>query len=133
MGNHIVDEIETLFPTLLRILKEETNFKKDISESKKQNEIIVFGILSIISEFMINQYDDNSKIEVYINDIISISINILQDNLSTSSLKEETVLYTILSILTHSKKEWNIYSEYINLLKIIIRILKKSQNKKKLY
>ena len=37
-----------------------------------------------------------SKIEVYINDIISISINILQDNLSTSSLKEETVLYTIL-------------------------------------
>ena len=46
------------------------------------------------------------------------------------SLKEETVLYTILSILTHSNKEWNIYEENINLVNIIIRILKKSQNKK---
>ena len=130
MGNHIVDEIEILFSTLLRILKEETNFKKDISESKKQNEIIVFGVLSLISELMINQYYNKSKIEVYIKDIISISINILEDNLSTSSLKEETVLYTILSILTHSNKEWDIYSEYINLVNIIIRVLKKSQNKK---
>ena len=130
MGNHIVDEIEMLFSTLLRILKEETNFNKDISESKKQNEIIVFGVLSLISELMINQYYNKSKIEAYIKDIISISINILEDNLSTSSLKEETVLYTILSILTHSNKEWNIYEENINLVNIIIRILKKSQNKK---
>ena len=79
---------------------------------------------------MINQYYNKSKIEAYIKDIISISINILEDNLSTSSLKEETVLYTILSILTHSNKEWNIYEENINLVNIIIRILKKSQNKK---
>jgi hypothetical protein len=125
MGNHIVDEIEMLFSTLLRILKEETNFNKDISESKKQNEIIVFGVLSLISELMINQYYNKSKIEAYIKDIISISINILEDNLSTSSLKEETVLYTILSILTHSNKEWNIYEENIKLVNIIIRILKK--------
>jgi len=51
---------------------------KDISESKKQNEIIVFGILSLISEIMINQYYNKSKIEAYIKDIISISINILE-------------------------------------------------------
>ena len=129
MGEHIVDEIEILFSTLLRLLKEETNFNKDISESKKKNEIIVFSVLSLISELMINQYYNKSKIEIYIKDIISISINILDDNLSTSSLKEETVLHTILSILTHSNKEWNIYSDYSNLIKIIIRILKKSQNK----
>ena len=71
---------------------------------------------------MINQYYNKSKIEIYIKDIISISINILEDNLSTSSLKEETVLYTILSILTHSNKEWDIYSEYINLVNIIINL-----------
>ena len=129
MGNHIVDEIEILFSTLLSLLKEETNFNKDISESKKQNEIIVLGVLSLISELMINQYYNKSKIEAYIKDILSISISILEDNLSTSSLKEETVLYTILSILTHSNEEWNIYQDYINLVNIIIRILKKSQNK----
>ena len=129
MGDHIVDEIEILFSSLLRILKEETNFNKDISESKKQNEIIVLGVLSLISELMINQYYNKSKIEAYITDIMFISISILEDNLSTSSLKEETVLYTILSILTHSNKEWNIYQDYINLVNIIIRILKKSQNK----
>ena len=39
MGKNIVDEIEILFSTLLRILREETNFNKEISESKKQNEI----------------------------------------------------------------------------------------------
>ena len=129
MGNHIVNEIEILFSTLLGLLKEETNFNKAISESKKQNEIIILGILSLISELMINQYYNKSKIEEYIKDIILISISILDDNLSTSSLKEETVLYTILSILTFSNKEWNIYSEFTNLVKIIIRILKKSQNK----
>ena len=129
MGNHIVDEIEMLFSTLLELLKEETNFNKDISESKKQNEIIVLGILSLISELMINQYYNKSKIEEYIKDIILISISIIDDNLSISSLKEETVLYTILSILTYSNKEWNIYSEFRNLVSILIRILKKSQNK----
>ena len=129
MGNHIVDEIEMLFSTLLGLLKEETNFNKDISESRKQNEIIILGILSLMSELMINQYFNKSKIEAYIKDIILISISILDDNLSTSSLKEETVLYTILSILNYSNKEWNIYSEFTNLVSIIIRILKKSQNK----
>ena len=129
MGNHIVEEIEMLFSTLLGLLKDETNFNKDISESRKQNEIIILGILSLISELMINQYYNKSKIEAYIKDIILISISILDDNLSTSSLKEETVLYTILSILFYSNKEWNIYSEFTNIVSIIIKILKKSQNK----
>ena len=130
MGQNIVDEIEILFSTLLRILREETNFNKEISESKKQNEIIVLGVLSLISELLINQYYNKSKIEAYIKDIISISISILEDNLTASSIKEETALYTILTILTHSNKEWDIYSEHINLVNIIIRVLKKSQNKK---
>ena len=55
MGNHIVNEIEILFSTLLGLLKEETNFNKAISESKKQNEIIILGILSLISELIIKR------------------------------------------------------------------------------
>ena len=130
-GSYIVNEIEKLLPILLKILREETNNKaNNIGESKKKNDMIILGILSVISELMKNECYNNSQLKVYIDDIMSISINILEDNLSFSSIKEETALYTILSILTNSNKEWKIYSDYPNLVKSIIQVLSKSQNKR---
>ena len=128
IGNYIIDEIKNIFPTLLNILREETNYN-NVGESKKQNDMIILGILSVLSELIQNKYYNQSQMGNYINDIISISINILGDNLSSSSIKEETALYTILSILTNSNKEWNINSDYNNLIPLIIQVLSKSQNK----
>ena len=129
-GNYIIEEIEKVFPTLLKILREETNNKNNnAGESKKPNDMIILGILSVISELIKNQYFNHSQIELYINDIMLISINILGDNLSSSSIKEETALYTILSILTNTDKDWKIYSDYKNLIRLIIQVLSKSQNK----
>ena len=131
IGKYIVNEVEMLLSTLLEILREETNYKNNnIGDSKKKNDMIILGILSVISELMKNQYYNKSQLEEYIKDIMLISINILGDNLAFSSIKEETVLYTILSILTNSNKEWNIYSDYTNLVSSIIQVLSKSQNKK---
>ena len=131
IGNHIIDEVEKIFPILLKILEAEINNKNNnLSESKKSNDLIVLGILSVISEIIKNDDCYQSQLQVYISDIMSISINILGDNLSTSSIKEETALYTILSILENSKKDWDIYSNYTNLVLLIIQVLSKSQNKK---
>ena len=131
IGNYIIDEIEKVFPILLKILRDEANYKNNnIGESKKQNDMIILGILSVISELIKNQYFNQSQIELYINDIMAISINILGENVSSSSIKEETALYTILSILSSSDKDWKIYSDYTNLVLLIIQVLSKSQNKK---
>ena len=127
IGNYIIDEIEKLFPILLNILREKTN--SNIGDSKNQNDMIILGILSVISELIRNQYYNQSQIELYINDIMQISVNILGDNLSSSSIKEETALYTILSILSNSEKDWKNYSDYNNLVRLIIQVLSKSQNK----
>ena len=130
LGNFIVEYIENLLPTLLKILREEANYKNNnLNESKKQNDMIILGILSVISELIKNDYYNHSQLELYINDIMSISINILGDNLSISSIKEETALNTIFSILRNSNKDWNIYSDYTNLVNLIIQVLSKSQNK----
>ena len=131
IGNYIIDEVENIFPILLKILDEEINNKNsNLGESKKNNDIIILGILSVISEIIKNKNYINSQLQKYINDIMSISINILGDNLSRSSIKEETALYTILTILTNTKKDWKIYSDYTNLILLIIQVLSKSQNKK---
>ena len=128
LGNYIDDEIEKIFPTLLNILDEETK-NNNIGESKKQNDMIILGVLSVLSELIKNKYYNQSQMDIYINDIISISINILNDNLSSSSIKEEAALYTIFSILTNSNKEWKIFSDYTDLICLIIQVLSRSQNK----
>ena len=127
IGNYIIEDIEKLFPILLNILREKTN--NNMGDSKNQNDMIILGILSVISELIRNQYYNQSQIELYINDIMLISINILGDNLSYSSIKEETALYTILSILSNSEKDWKNYSDYNNLVRLIIQVLSKSRNK----
>ena len=48
---------------------------------------------------------------------------------SFSSIKEETALYTILSILTNTDKDWKIYSDYIDLVSLVIDVMSKSPNK----
>ena len=127
IGNYIIGEIDKIFPILLNILREKTT--SNMGDSKNQNDLIILGILSVISELIKNKYYNQSKIELYINDIMLISINILGDNLSSSSIKEETALYTILSILSNSEKDWENYSDYNNLVRLIIKVLSKSQNK----
>ena len=73
-------------------------------------------------------YDIN-KLEIYMNDIMSICIKILRENLSSSSVNEETALHTIVSILTNSNKDWKIYSDYIDLVSLVIDVMSKSPNK----
>ena len=129
LGNYIENEIEKIFPTLLNILDEETNYKNNnIGENKKQNDMIILGVLSVLSELIKNKYYNRFQMDTFIKDIISISINILNDNLS-SSIKEEAALYTIFSILTNSNKEWKIFSDYTDLIRLILQVLSKSQNK----
>ena len=131
IGNYIIGEIEKIFPILLKVLREEANYKNNnICDSKKQNDMIILAILSVISELIKNKYYNQSQMELYINDIMLISINILGESVSSSSIKEETALYTILCILSSSDKDLENYSDYVNLFPLIIQILSKSQNKK---
>ena len=92
--------------------------------------MIILAILSVISELIKNKYYSQSQMELYINDIMLISINILGESVSSSSIKEETALYTILCILSSTDKDLKNYSDYANLFLSIIQILSKSQNKK---
>ena len=129
ISKSIIDSLEKIFTTLLKLLKKETTNDNIIDELKKQNDIIILKALSVISELMNNKYFNKNQLDADLNDIMLISINILGDNISFSSIKEETALYTILSILTNTDKDWKIYSDYIDLVNLIIQVLSKSQNK----
>ena len=83
-----------------------------VDKIKNENNFIILDILLVISELMNNTDYDKTQIEVYLNEIMSICIKILSENISSSSLNEETALYTILSILINSNKDWKIYSDY---------------------
>ena len=121
--------MEMIFTNSLKILKKGVSNDLNSSDLKNQNDIIILGVLSIIGELMNNQYYNKTQLNEYLNDIMSITINLLEDNITSSSIKEEKALYTILSILTNSDKDWKIYSDYINLVRLIIEVLSKSQNK----
>ena len=129
-ANNIVESLEKIFTTLLKLLKKETSKDFNIlDELKKQNDVIILKVLSVISELMNNQYFNKNILDESLNDIMLISISILEDNITFSSTKEETVLKAILSILVNTNKDWKIYSDYIDLVNIIIQVLSKSQNK----
>ena len=128
-GNCIVDSMEMIFTNSLKILKKDVNNDLNSSDLKNQNDIIILGVLSVIGELMNNQYYNKTQLNEYLSDIMSITINLLEDNITSSSIKEEKALYTILSILTNSDKDWKIYSDYINLVRLILEVLSKSQNK----
>ena len=129
-ANNIVESLEKIFTTLLKLLKKETSKDFNIlDELKKQNDVIILKVLSVISELMNNQYFNKNLLDESLNDIMLTSISILEDNITFSSTKEETVLNAILSILVNTNKDWKIYSDYIDLVNIIIQVLSKSQNK----
>ena len=126
----IEDSLETIFINLLKALKKEMNDDNNIVDKiKNENNFIILDILLVISELMNNTDYDKTQIEVYLNEIMSICIKILSENISSSSLNEETALYTILSILINSNKDWKIYSDYIDLVNLVIDVISKSQNK----
>ena len=128
-GNSIDNEtIHMIFTNLLKILKKENN-ENNSDDFKKQNDSITLGVLSVISELINSQNYNKSSLEEYLNDIMSISINILEENISLSPIKEKTSLNIILSILTNSDKDWKIYSDYIDLVRLLIDVLSKSTNK----
>ena len=127
-GNSFDDEtIKMIFTNLLKILKKE-NIENISDDYKNQNDVIKLGVLSVISELM-NKQNYNKSLEGYLTDIMSISINMLEENISSSPIKEKTSLNTILSILTNSDKDWKIYTDYIDLVKLLIDVLSKSTNK----
>ena len=126
----IEDSLETIFINLLKALKKEINYENNIVDKiKNENNFITLDILFVISELMNNPDYDISELEIYMNDIMSICIKILRENITSSSVNEETALYTIVSILTNSNKDWKIYSDYIDLVSLVIDVMSKSPNK----
>ena len=66
LGNYIIDEVENIFPILLKILREETNYKNNNpNEPKSHNDMIILGILSVICEIIKNQNYNKSQIQEY--------------------------------------------------------------------
>ena len=127
-GKYIVDYVQIIFSTLVKILKSETDFHFENGETiSHSNDILVISILSIISELIKNKYYFKKQIESYCKDILLICIGILKENAGES--KEEKALFTILSILENSEIDWKIYYDFIDLVNILIQILIKIQNK----
>jgi FKBP12-rapamycin complex-associated protein len=127
-GKYIVDYVQIIFSTLVKILKNETDFNLENGESLyHSNDILVISILSIISDLIKNKYYFKKQIEIYYKDILMICISILKENAAES--KEEMALLTILSILENSEIDWKIYYDFIDLVNILIQILTKIQSK----
>ena len=129
----VEDSLETIFINLLKALKKETNYENNenniVDKIKNENNFIILDILSVVSELMNNPDYNTSELEIYLNDIMSICIKILRENITSSSINEETALHTIVSILTNSNKDWKIYSDYIDLVSLVIDVMSKSPNK----
>ena len=127
-GKYIVDYVQIIFSTLVKILKNETDFNLENGESLyHSNDILVISILSIISDLIKNKYYFKKQIEIYYKDILMICISILKENAAES--KEEMALLTILSILENSEIDWKIYYDFIDLVNILIQILSRVQSK----
>lgn len=129
-GMYIVDYVQIIFSTLIKILKAETTFDAENEMQKTySNTMLIISILTIIRELISNNYyTDKSQIEKYYKDILVICIEILKEN--SSMQKQEIALMTVLSILENSKKDWKIYHDYIDLVNLLIQILIREQNKK---
>jgi hypothetical protein len=122
--------LETIFISLINALKKETNNEyNNVDKNKNENYFIIANILLVISELMNNPDYNKSSLDNYLDDIMSLCITILRDNIAYSPINEGAALHTIASILTNTNKDWKIYSDYIDLVNIIIQVLSKSQNK----
>ena len=124
-GPYILDYVELIFSTLIKILKSNNN----------TNDVLNVSILSIVSELIANSKSKYSNTttrdipvrEEYFKEIFSICIENLKDN--SSNVKQEVSLKTILSILENSELEWNVYFDYPELVNILIQILIKETHK----
>lgn len=114
-GSHILDYVELIFSTLIKILK------------NNSNDILNISILNIVSELVSNSRNKKNLNEDYYKEIILICIESLKDNSST--VKQEISLKTILSILESSDVQWKIYFDYPELINLLIQILIKENNK----
>jgi FKBP12-rapamycin complex-associated protein len=118
-GSHILDYVELIFSTLIKILK------------NNSNDILNNSILNIVSELVSNGKNKKNLNEEYYKEIILICIESLKDN--SSIFKQEISLKTILSILENSEVKWKIYFEYPELINLLIQILIKENNKNSRY
>ena len=124
-GPYILDYVELIFSTLIKILKSNNN----------TNDVLNVSILSIVSELIANSKSHSVQLnsndlpvrEEYFKEIFSICIENLKDN--SSNVKQEVSLKTILSILENSEVEWKVYFDYPELVNILIQILIKETHK----
>lgn len=114
-GGHILDYVELIFSTLIKILK------------NNSNDILNISILNIVSELVSNSKNKKNLNEDYYKEIILICIESLKDN--SSIVKQEISLKTIFSILENSDVQWKIYFDYPELINLLIQILIKENNK----
>ena len=122
--------LETIFIALIKALKKETNNENNLADkNKNENYFIIANILLVISELMNNPDYNKSSLDNYLDDIMSLCITILKDNIAYSPINEGAALHTIASILTNTNKDWKIYSDYIDLINLVTDVILKSQNK----
>ena len=123
---------KSIFEILIKEINEkqtfmdsESNSLSDVQE-KECNDDLNLKILSILTEIISNSIKMENE-EIYYKDIIEICISNLKKNNINKS--QEIILKTILTVFEHSIKNWDVYSEFSELVYILVKILKSSNSK----
>lgn len=117
-GKYIMDYVELILSTLIKILK---------SKEEEDNDTLSMSILNIVSELITNVKNPTCIKEEYYKVILERSIGNMKDN--SNSVKQEISLKAILCILEHSNVNWKIYYEHPTLVNELIQLLIKDSTK----
>ena len=125
-----------IFEVLIREIKNneniydtESSYSLSDMQEKEYNDDLNLKISSILTELISNSCNigNNENKEAYFKDIIEECINNLTEN--TNNTSQEILLKTILTVFEHSEKNWDVYSNFSELVYILIKILKFSNSK----
>ena len=130
--------LEYFDKNIFEVLIKEINKKESLDDSesntlsvqeKEYNDDLNLKISSILTELISNSSNLGNKEneELYYKDIIEACINNLKEN--TNNTSQEILLKTILTVFEHSIKNWDVYSDFSDLVYILIKILKFSNSK----
>jgi hypothetical protein len=111
------------------IFDAESSYSLSDMQEKEYNDDLNLKISSILTELISNSCNLGNKDneEAYFKDIIDQCINNLIEN--TNNTSQEILLKTILTVFENSEKNWDVYSDFSELVYILIKILKFSNSK----
>ena len=129
----IFDYIDkNIFQILIKEINDKQTFSENESNSlsdvqeKECNDDLNLKIFSILTEIISNCFKMENE-EIYYKEIVETCISNLKKNIISSS--QEILLKTILTVFEHSIKNWDVYSEFPELVNILVKILKFSDSK----